>query len=205
MIRPVSWTALQLQSKVPTDLERSTISKVTRIIIQADSSLETKIINYSPGVSGTVFIQLGPPTVSFIILLPWVDRCSIVVTSRHVTRCYKHLDQLQLPSSGDTGPRNSRKCSVIYIRVQFPLNKMNGASLGQQTIRTRQMLLGFNQSVQITSQFMSHDWELVVCMERQKRSEYFSRSYCKLDQNNVGYILYMPYLVSWRHIDGVAR
>jgi hypothetical protein len=62
------------------------------------------------------------------------------------------------------------------------------------------MLLGFYPSVQITSQFMSHDWELVVSME----SRYFSRSYWKFGQNNVpeneeeGYIQYMPYLVSWR-------
>jgi hypothetical protein len=39
--------------------------------------------------------------------------------------------------------------------------------LGQTTIRTRQILLGFYQSVQITSQFMSHDGELLVCMESQ--------------------------------------
>jgi hypothetical protein len=40
--------------------------------------------------------------------------------------------------------------------------KVHGASfIGQTTIRTRQILLGFYPSVQITSQFMSHDWELL--------------------------------------------
>jgi hypothetical protein len=45
---------------------------------------------------------------------------------------------------------------------------MHGASfLGQTTIRTRQILLGFYRSVQITSQLMSHNLELLVCMESQ--------------------------------------
>jgi hypothetical protein len=65
-------------------------------------------------------------------------------------------------------------------------DKMHGASfLGQTTIRTRQIMLGFYRSVQITSQFMSHDWELLVCMESQWRSEYFIQSYWKFGQNNV--------------------
>jgi hypothetical protein len=34
--------------------------------------------------------------------------------------------------------------------------------LGQPTIWTRQILLGFYPSMQISSQFMSHDWELLV-------------------------------------------
>jgi hypothetical protein len=59
----------------------------------------------------------------------------------------------------------------------MPLIKIWGASfLGQQSIRTRRILLGFYPSVQRTSQFMSHNWELVVCMERQSIRIYnFSR------------------------------
>jgi hypothetical protein len=39
-----------------------------------------------------------------------------------------------------------------------PSEKYHGASfIGQQSIRTRQILLGFYPSVQITRQFMSHD------------------------------------------------
>jgi hypothetical protein len=72
------------------------------------------------------------------------------------------VDKLQLVlSGGDTGPRRDQHgpCPIRNIAwSQF---------LRQATIRTRQILLGFYPSVQISSQFMSHDWELLVCMESQ--------------------------------------
>jgi hypothetical protein len=66
-------------------------------------------------------------------------------------------------------PLTSRELifSVIYIRVPCHQPITWVSFLGHPTIRTRQILLGFFPSVQITSQFMSHDWELLVCMESQ--------------------------------------
>jgi hypothetical protein len=81
------------------------------------------------------------------------------------------LDQLQLvPLGGKSGPRRTStelKFAVIYIRVQCHQPVGWVSFLGQPTISTRQILLGFYPSVQITSQFMSHNWELVACMESQ--------------------------------------
>jgi hypothetical protein len=55
--------------------------------------------------------------------------------------------------------------------------------LGQQSIRTRQILPAWILSGSAKNRFMSHDLELVVCMERKQLSEYFFRSCCKLGQN----------------------
>jgi hypothetical protein len=92
--------------------------------------------------------------------------------------CWKNtslvLDQLQLvPSGGDTSSRRDQHGTNIFGNLHpGPITSVSnyGASfLGQTTIRTRQILLGFYLSVQITtgSQFMTHDWELLVCMESQ--------------------------------------
>jgi hypothetical protein len=100
------------------------------------------------------------------------------------------IDQLQLvPSGGDSGPRRTsteRKCSVIYTHP----GPMSSASHVSQFLRLADDLNTANSawiypSVQITSQFLSHDWELVDCMESQWRSQYFSRSYWNFGQNNV--------------------
>jgi hypothetical protein len=104
----------------------------------------------------------------------------------------KTLDQLQLvPSGGDTGHRRDQPGTKMFSHLhpgpQCPEIKCmepRSQFLRPATIRTWQILLGFYPSIQITSQFMSHDWELLVCIESQLWSEYFSRSYCKFGQNN---------------------
>jgi hypothetical protein len=98
---------------------------------------------------------------------------------------FLNIDQLQLvPPGGDSAPppRDQHGAKIFLSWHPGPTSwaKIHGASfLGQTTIRTRQSLLGFYPSVQITSQFMSHDWE------SQLRSEYFSQSYWKFGQNDV--------------------
>jgi hypothetical protein len=81
---------------------------------------------------------------------------------------------------------------------------MHGVSfLGQTTIRTRQIMLGFYPSVQITSQFMSH-----VRPTRLRTTSLHGKSnlartmWLRPEQCGWewwGYIQYMPYLASWRH------
>jgi hypothetical protein len=68
--------------------------------------------------------------------------------------------------------------------------------LGQPKIWTRQILLGFHPSVQITSQFMSR-LRTTSLHGKSKWSEYFSRSYWKFGWEWLGYIQHMAYLASW--------
>jgi hypothetical protein len=74
------------------------------------------------------------------------------------------IDQFQLvPLGGDTGPRRTspqRKCSVIYIRVQchLPVMWVSLLHVGQPTIWTRQVMLGFYLSGQIW-------WEWWGCIQ----------------------------------------
>jgi hypothetical protein len=75
------------------------------------------------------------------------------------------LEQLQrVPLGGSTGPRRTSpalRFSVVHPGPAQPRSQHDGASFfGQQSIRTRQILLEFYPPVQITSQFMSHDREL---------------------------------------------
>jgi hypothetical protein len=135
------------------------------------------------------------------IIMFWINVCEREYSNFPTIAAFG-IDQLQLVlSGGDSGPRGP---ALSWHPGPTSWAKMHGASfLVQTTIQTRQILFGFYPSVQITSQFMSHDWELLVCMESQLRSEYFSRSHWQFGQNNVGendeVIFSMPYLASWRH------
>jgi hypothetical protein len=115
------------------------------------------------------------------------------------------LDELKLVSSGgDSDLRRTStelKFSVMYIRVQCHQPVGWVSFLGQPTIRTRQILLGFHPSVQITSQFMSHDWELLVCMKVNSDQnisleviENLARTNNVAENDEA-----MPYLASWHH------
>jgi hypothetical protein len=91
-----------------------------------------------------------------------------------------HFHRL-VPLGGSTCPwrdwaRHSR-FSVLHPGSTQPRSQHEGASfLGQQSIWSRQILLEFYPPVHKTSHFMSHDWEVVVYMEKQSWSEYFYRS-----------------------------
>jgi hypothetical protein len=82
------------------------------------------------------------------------------------------LDQLHVVrlggNSGPEGPAPHSRFSVLHPAPAQPRSQLDGARfLGQQLIRPRQIMLEFYPSVpKKTSQFMSHDWELVVCMVR---------------------------------------
>jgi hypothetical protein len=85
-------------------------------------------------------------------------------------------------------PRDStpRKFSVIYIRVPCHQPVVWVSFLGQPTIWTRQILLGFYPSVQITSQ-LCHTIENYSSLHGKSIAFwiFLSRSYWKLGQNNV--------------------
>jgi hypothetical protein len=63
-------------------------------------------------------------------------------------------------------PRRTRPALQFSIQRDSrnqDLNMMELVSKARNRFRTRQILLKFYPSVQMNSQFMSHDWELVVC------------------------------------------
>jgi hypothetical protein len=197
---------------------------------QENDSLNTSVV-YSWKYNTSVIIPLLKPNKS----LDQISSCfkNAIVSDRAIGNSLNHSDRCDQEYIIQIRPNNRgdvhRHRYVLYTNCswsrQAPIDQHGtkifcnlhpgsitsasnyyGASfLGQTTIRTRQILLGFYPSVQKTSQFMSHDWELTSSLHGKSIAiRIFLSKLLKIWPEQCGwewrgYIQYMPYLASWRY------